>query len=668
MSYNVQIWKTSNVEDSNILFPELYSNNNFNIKKPNINGVSIAYPVGGVRASTASTGYTRALIKLGYFNDIQYIGTASGGSWFTGLFLYARSCCDSVCDNITSSGSNYISDEAILGNSCSVNRSGQIDPKNITMNELENKNKDNKKWIGIMSNSGEPTASIIKNIIDKKVPIDRTWSYVIQENMCKFYNLHKNKPITNSYNQAKDIQRNNPSLFPELPYFLRNDSPFWLCSSTMFFDYYNYQYPYIHVTLTPMYSGIPQVININGNKFGGYVMDNFAFGNVSINDIDKNILDNKMINQNSSLIKLNKLQDFKLLSDTLSVSSAVFGSAFLKPEVLGNAIQYFMHPKLKSFLTNYYIWGTLPIIGTNKDSDCKYSLFSQSCETSNGYDSGTCTKYYNSCYSNTAPQCSKKSDCKASIGLTRTCKNINTSQSSLNCRLKPSWNSLCDCDPKGSIKYTPSINNNFNQKAQLSDGSFADPFGLLPLLARQVKKIIIFDNHVISKKIFDPIKSCIEINPYFGKYDKGCDVLYLSRTSQVFSENDYDKLIKELQERTRGTGPIFCRLQLSVLNNKLNGIKPYIVDILFIFVDLCNEFYNSLKDEVKKEITDFSAFDPRAGKLNKFPEYPTFFENSDSVSNYSIAQSNMLSTYTEWIVMHPDIKRHIDDMFRIHSF
>ncbi len=693
--YNVRIWKTSD-KNNNISFPELSDDMTYKetdplskksiafVKKPNTNGVSIAFAAGGARSLTSNIGYTRALIKLGHFKNIQYIGTCSGGSWFTGLFLYARSCCDSsLCGGTcSSSGPNYIKDEIILGESCGLDLKGQINPEAINMYELENKNKENLRWIGIMSTQGAPLSSLLSNILNGKVSIDRSWSYILQENILKFYNLNKNKPIAASFNQAENIRMNNPNIFTERPYFLRNDSPFWLCSSTLFFNYYSYEYPYIHVTLTPMYSGIPQVLNIEYrdtdgsvkiNRIGGHVMDNFAFGNLSINDTDKQILDNKLLISNSTLIKLNKLQDFKLLSDTISVSSATFGSTFLKPEVVGNAIKYFIPSQLQTFLTNYYIWGTLPQIATTRDSQCSYNLFSNSCETPNGYDSRTCSKYLTSCYSNTAPQCKSNRDCVFNTSFTSSCKNRNSTQSNLNCYFNPTWNSLCSCNTKGSMPYVPSSSKNFNQKAQLSDGNFTDPFGLLPLLARQVKKIIVFDNHSIKDDIKDPIKRCVNWNPYFGKYHEGCDIYFLDKdSSRVFIEEKYEeKILNPLLERAQSTGPLFIRFQLPVSDNKLNGIKgtlynsdePYIVDILYIVNDICEEFYNSLQQEVKKEITNFSSFDPKAGKLNKFPEYTLFFQNYDSLSNYSIEQTNMLSTYTEWIVMHRDIKPQIDNMF-----
>ena len=41
--------------------------------------------------------------------------------------------------------------------------------------------------------------------------------------------------------------------------------PFWISNSTLFFDYIE-KYPYITVPFTPLYSGIPQVINKNDSK------------------------------------------------------------------------------------------------------------------------------------------------------------------------------------------------------------------------------------------------------------------------------------------------------------------------------------------------------------------------------------------------------------------
>jgi hypothetical protein len=152
-------------------------------------------------------------------------------------------------------------------------------------------------------------------------------------------------------------------------------------------------------------------------------------------------------------------------------------------------------------------------------TQCQYQLLSNSCQTPNGYDVNTCSNYFGRCYSNTAPQCKNNSDCSYSFSNLQ-CVNKNSNQSNYNCYLYPSsFTNPCSCHSSGSKYYQISKSQNFSQKASLADGGFTDPCGLLPLLARKVQKIILFENFLKVNDLSDPVKNCFYMNTYFGVYD-----------------------------------------------------------------------------------------------------------------------------------------------------
>jgi hypothetical protein len=208
----------------------------------------------------------------------------------------------------------------------------------------------------------------------------------------------------------------------------------------------------------------------------------------------------------------------------------------------------------------------------------------------------------------------------------------------------------------------------YGKKAMLSDGSFVDNNGILPLLARGAKKIIIFDM-TDSPLINYNKNSCdTQIQPLFGiQQGSKCEIYQLAGTTcQVFNREDYtEKVLNRYVDSFEKGGPVFARDYFEVIPNELNGIKGgYNVDLLFISLQPTKNFTDRLPENIRKEITNESILtDNYLGEFNNFPNYATLFQNTEGAINLKLSQVNLLSTYTDWCLYQHPIKEMIEEMF-----
>jgi hypothetical protein len=161
--------------------------------------------------------------------------------------------------------------------------------------------------------------------------------------------------------------------------------------------------------------------------------------------------------------------------------------------------------------------------------------------------------------------------------------------------------------------------------------------------------------------------------PLFGIFSENCNKLdTLSPTGnfdvQIFNTGDYEKYVKPQFLKTKNDGgPVFARHTLEVIKNEKNGVNGgYQVDILFIVLAESINFLNKLPDEIKNEITDvpLKSFKKHNGKFNKFPNYDVAFHNFEKGMLYlSLSQINILSSYTDWCLQQPELKKHVMEMF-----
>ena len=620
--YYAKSWNTIS-PSGNLSFPEFYSSNLYGNKVPDINKVSIGLTGAGPRSFCANIGFFRALERMGYKNKAQYVASSSGSSWFYSLYSYYQT---------------YGNVDIALGKSCGLDNNIP-NPSLMTLNELKTTNLGKKDFGNLFTNKTKFNQLIIKFLLPNSgVEHNDLWNALTREFILKPFGLDKNVPIALNKKHADDIYKRNSSL--GYPLYLKDNMPFWLCNSTLLFNYLH-NYPYLAVSLTPLYSGITQKITIDNNTIGGMVIENFAFGNSSIPD-------NLPINNEKPVLNAYTISNIRNLSDSVGTSSFSPAEFFFSPIFIPYVGPYIKD--ITEFLSEYYLLGTAPLSMTNSDSQC------DGCKVPNGYDINSCTRVNNTCYSNTAKQCDD-GDCELS---SNGCKN-KTNNSSLNCSFSPLKGCYCNKN-----KYPPYVNNNpkqdlYLQKSFLSDGAIGENTGVLSLLSRGVKSIICFCNAGVLRR--DSPGYCeSNISPLFGAED--CKVYH--DNVKVFNKDDYNNNIKVQFNKTLDSGgPIFARASLNVLNNEDYNISsidsngnPYVVDILFVCLELSLRFLHELPEEVRSQIG------PDENLLfANFPIFSYIMQTSPYLLYYTLEQVNLLSSYTDWCLNQPELKVHVDEMF-----
>lgn len=645
-SYNAKIWSTIiSPERSKIIFPELCPSSMYGSPIPNINKVSIAISGGGSRSFVCTMGYFRALNRMGYKNKAQYVSSVSGGSWFYGLY----SCCQS---------NPKFTDSLLLGSSNGLNSNGLPNPSLITLENLKSNNKRNSLYFGYIFENKDLIEYIIQALVFPSIKIDQAWNYAIGKLILEPYNLNSDGPLALNAEHAKDLLSRN--IFNGAPIILPPGIPFWICNTTLMLNYVN-QYPYITVPMTPLYSGIPQLIVQNNNKIGGNLVETFAFGNSKppLTDINFTLASDNCLNSYNA--KLQRISVPRTLKDLIGTSSTVYASVLYDQRSISSILDTLLPDSSIELIPSYNIWGSSQLSLTTSDSQCTSDLINGGCKVPNGYDSKSCSRINAKCYSNTATQCNSNSQCSWQFSKGE-CANTNSNNSDLNCRSNASFFNPIGCKCITGTSYIQTNTQNlYNQSAKLSDGGFSDNTGVISLLSREVKHIISFQN---GTSLSDFSDNC-DLKALFGLAKTNCYVegQLSMNTIQVFKTTDFNNIFSQFQKTFNSGGPTFARANLEVLPNLNNGIVgKYTVDILFVILLPSSKFVNSLPLEVKNQITNTSSLS--RGDFNNFPNYATFFPNLNMGGiSLTLSQTNLLSTYTDWCLNQPELKTHIDQLF-----
>ena len=207
-----------------------------------------------------------------------------------------------------------------------------------------------------------------------------------------------------------------------------------------------------------------------------------------------------------------------------------------------------------------------------------------------------------------------------------------------------------------------------DHECKLADGAFSDSSGILSLVARGVKHIISFINTNFATDIDSSIYCDTTILPLFGLLNKDCYLETLAGNSvQIFKSSDYyTYILPQFLKTHKMGGPTFARQKLQVLKNELNGVGgDYSVDLLIIILQTSSNFLKLLPEETRKEITHvpITALKRHRGTLNDFPNYEVAFQNLDKgMLYYTLPQINILSSYTDWCLQQPELKKHVFEM------
>jgi hypothetical protein len=196
----------------------------------------------------------------------------------------------------------------------------------------------------------------------------------------------------------------------------------------------------------------------------------------------------------------------------------------------------------------------------------------------------------------------------------------------------------------------------FNTEVSYSDGATVDDLGVAALLARGVTHII-----SLNSLEFEIDSECQPFNlmSLFGVLPDECWLygLTLARNAaQVFERDAWPGVHAQLLRTKLEGGPTYARAKLRVKKNAMMGVEGgYDADILFIIVQRSPRFFAQLPAEVVAELGPSGAF-------KNFPYIPVVFANLGGISEYTLAQANLLASYTDWLVSQPEVQAHVREL------
>jgi hypothetical protein len=191
------------------------------------------------------------------------------------------------------------------------------------------------------------------------------------------------------------------------------------------------------------------------------------------------------------------------------------------------------------------------------------------------------------------------------------------------------------------------------EKYRFTDGGNLENYGLITLLQREVKKIVVFINTntpLIVNSSSD--KNCpvdlssmdSDLYPLFGFLPAGNQI-----NNQVFDSNYLSTVYNGLREAKIKGGTVMAKTRLTVKENTWWGIKGgNSVEILWVYNEYVNDWVCQLSDSVKTEVTKGST-----GIFPDFPLYKLIFEDGLTKGiSLTKPQINLLYQLSAWNVYH----------------
>lgn len=166
----------------------------------------------------------------------------------------------------------------------------------------------------------------------------------------------------------------------------------------------------------------------------------------------------------------------------------------------------------------------------------------------------------------------------------------------------------------------------FNDYLRLTDGALFDNTAILPLLRRQLKKIIMIDNapyntNEISTDVFKSnIGNCLAglfgVATFNGLY-YGYTQYDYNKYRKVFDHNKWDDLINLIKNKQDNNQSICIKIKLDVLDNQYNGVRGYKDLELIIIISSKCDWIDKLPEETKEYIKN----NKRENIIENFLEY-----------------------------------------------
>ncbi len=187
---------------------------------------------------------------------------------------------------------------------------------------------------------------------------------------------------------------------------------------------------------------------------------------------------------------------------------------------------------------------------------------------------------------------------------------------------------------------------------RFGDGGNLEDLGIMPLLQRQVRKIVAFANYYVPlRDMLQGLKEGSETDklmaPLFGVNAKHAP------NNQVFASTEYQPLLESLEEARQRGGLPMTKQRYQVLANSWYGIRPYEVEILWVYNGVPEGWIEQLNPKVATMVRDGMQ---GKGALKDFPHYRTIAENGLHFVEFTTQQVTLLADMFSWSMQQPQAR------------
>lgn len=194
----------------------------------------------------------------------------------------------------------------------------------------------------------------------------------------------------------------------------------------------------------------------------------------------------------------------------------------------------------------------------------------------------------------------------------------------------PEFNYWLPNDPGPAVEY------------DFGDGGILENTGVMALLRRRVKRVILFVN---SNKPFsvraNEVRLSSQVTALFGKGTAG-------KVNQVFPTADLKRL-GEAFGRLSPTKPLVYEDEYQVRDNAQFGVrKGWRVKVLWVYNNWVEDWVAALPRRTQETVRRHRK--KRKGMFRRFPHYKTFEENPPEVIDLRREQVNLLAHLSYWVV------------------
>lgn len=257
---------------------------------------------GGMRSLVCANGYFTFLNRYNLLDNISYLSSVSGGSWFSGIYTFSDI---------------YFGDYK--------------NPEDLTMFNLYASNFNNAFFVPNVCVNISIT-QILQQSKNRCSSLNKIWIEAVNKCILNRFGLF-DKVCVESMERAIELNTKYNTDRYIAPLLNR---PFWICCSAILANNGN-----VTIAMTPMYTGLPKTINYKEYSIGNYYIETSGFGCLFDEDSVK-------FDKTVSIFGFNEFR----IADMMGTSSAAFAELV---DILNEDGLFIYSQKLKHIVPQYTI-------------------------------------------------------------------------------------------------------------------------------------------------------------------------------------------------------------------------------------------------------------------------------------------------------------------------